>query len=543
MDPKIRRRNSSCFATAGGRVGSQQTIIPRGRISGFLNGPRANRQAERSRQGVVTGFLFLMLSTLVAVAAPCQTRSIPAAASGPAPLTAGPFDISGSWQTRMESWDWFEDGTASSTYTFTHSLLRLSIGQTRGGVDWQAEAAVPMLFALPDNANAPAPQGQLGLGATYFAANNGRQNIARIFLKQGFVRFKGGEHRSLRVGRFEFLDGSEITPKDPTLAAMEKTRITQRLIGNFGWSAVGRSYDGIQFVQNWRKNNFTFVAARATQGVFQAEGIGELDVGFLYGSYTVPLSRKGGDSELRIFGIGYDDPRGMVLKTDNRPLGARQLDHQDILLGTFGADYLEVFNTSTAGKFDFLAWGALQAGSWGLQSDRAGAFVAEFGWQPKVQHLAPWLSAGYSYGSGDGNPNDNRHTTFSQLLPTPRPYARFPFYDMQNNKDLYATLNLHPNRKILLRTEAHALSLAERNDLWYLGGGPFQPQTFGYVGRPSGGHSKLANVWDLSVDYKIAQRLGVTFYYGRAWGSEVIRQIYPHGAIGQFGYVEFDASF
>ncbi|HET7215119.1 MAG TPA: alginate export family protein [Terriglobia bacterium] len=400
-----------------------------------------------------------------------------------------------------------------------------------------------MLFTLPNDAIAPAPQGQLGLGASYFAANGGRQNLARIFLKQGFVRFKDGERRSLRVGRFEFLDGSEVTPKDPTLASLETTRITQRLIGNFGWSAVGRSYDGMQFAQNWRKNNFTFVAARATQGVFQADGMGELDVGVLYGSYTVPISRKHGDSELRIFGIGYDDPRGRVLKTDNRPLAVRQADHQDILLGTFGADYLRVFNTSTAGKFDFLLWGVVQTGSWGNQSDRAGAFVGELGWQPPAKRLAPWLSAGYSYGSGDGNPNDNRHTTFSQLLPTPRPYARFPFYDMQNNRDFYATLNLHPHRKVLLRSEAHALSLAERNDLWYLGGGPFQPQTFGYVGRPSGGQTKLVNVWDLSADYKIAPRFNVTLYYAKAWGSSVIGRIYPDRSNGQFGYLEFNASF
>jgi hypothetical protein len=231
--------------------------------------------------------------------------------------------------------------------------------------------------------------------STYLAANGGRQNLARIFLKQGFVRFKDGERRSLRVGRFEFLDGSEVTPKDPTLAALEKTRITQRLIGNFGWSAVGRSYDGMQFPQNWRKNNFPFVAARATQGVFQAEGMGELDVGFLYGSYTLPISRKNTDSELPIFGIGYEDPRGTVLKTHDRALAVRQADHQDILLGTFGADYLQVFNTSTADKFDFLLWGVLQTGSWGNQSDRAGAFVGEFGWQPPVRHLAPWISAGY----------------------------------------------------------------------------------------------------------------------------------------------------
>lgn len=465
----------------------------------------------------------------------------PSPTAAPAPLTIDDLNVSGSWRFRSESWHWFEDGSANSTYTFAHSLFRLSIGQSRRKLDWQAEAAVPMLFALPEDAIAPPPQGQLGLGATYFAANSGTQNIGRIFLKQGYVRFNDGERRSLRLGRFEFLDGSEVVPKDPTLVAMENTRITQRLIGDFGFSAVGRSYDGVEFSQNWQRNNFTFVAARATQGVFQADGMGELDVGFLYGSYTVPIARKRGDSELRIFGIGYDDPRGTVLKTDNRPQATRRADNHDILLGTFGADYLQVFNTSKAGKFDFLVWGLLQTGSWGLEADRAGAFVGEFGWQPPVQHLAPWISAGYSFGSGDGNPNDNRHTTFSQLLPTPRPYARFPFYDMQNNKDIYTTLNLHPHRQITLRTEVHALWLAQRNDLWYQGGGAFQPETFGYIGRPSGGYGKLANVWDMSMDYALSQRLGVTFYYAHAWGGQVVTNIYPGGQNGQFGYIEFRA--
>jgi hypothetical protein len=77
-----------------------------------------------------------------------------------------------------------------------------------------------------------------------------------------------------------------------------------------------------------------------------------------------------------------------------------------------------------------------------------------------VHRLEPWLSAGYSYGSGDGNPSDSRHGTFFQLLTTPRLYARFPFYNMMNNEDFYGTLNVHPGRKLTLRSEAHALRLS-----------------------------------------------------------------------------------
>jgi len=54
------------------------------------------------------------------------------------------------------------------------------------------------------------------------------------------------------------------------------------------------------------------------------------------------------------------------------------------------------------------------------------------------------LSAGHSYGSGEGNPNDSTHGTFFQVLTTPRLYARFPFCNMMNNEDFYGTLDLHP---------------------------------------------------------------------------------------------------
>ena len=40
-----------------------------------------------------------------------------------------------------------------------------------------------------DNAIAPAPQGQLGLGAAYFAANGDKDGS--VFIKQAFIRFKG----------------------------------------------------------------------------------------------------------------------------------------------------------------------------------------------------------------------------------------------------------------------------------------------------------------------------------------------------------------
>jgi len=246
---------------------------------------------------------------------------------------------------------------------------------------------------------------------------------------------------------------------------------------------------------------------------------------------------------LRIFSVGYVDHRTTVLKTDNRATAARAADHSKIEIATVGADYAHVFHTAAAGAFDFLGWGAIQTGSWGTLTQRAGAFVGELGWQPPTNVLKPWVSAGYSYGSGDGNPNDSTHGTFFQVLTTPRLYARFPFYNMMNNEDFYGTLDLHPASKLTLRSEVHALRLASASDLWYLGGGAFQRGTFGYTGRPSNGSRSLANVWDISADYQFTRSLSATLYYGHAWGKSVVKRIYPEDPSGQLVYLETNFHF
>jgi hypothetical protein len=455
----------------------------------------------------------------------------------------GPLEISVTWRARVEGWDWFRGSEGESNYALGHSLLRVAIGQTSDRFEWQLEAAQATILGLPSNAIVPSPQGQLGLGGTYYAANGNNRNNANGFVKQAFVRFKDHGRRSLKLGRFEFFDGTEVQPKDTTLAALVQTRVSQRLIANFGFSAVQRTFDGAQLSWNVGKNNLTFFDARPTRGVFQVDGMGELDIDVYYGAFTRSVEAKRSAGELRVFGLGYIDHRTQVLKTDNRPQTTRAVDREKIEIATYGADYLHVFNTATQGKFDFLAWGAVQTGSWGLLTQRAGAFVGEFGWQPPLRNLEPWLSMGYSYGSGDGNPIDSRHGTFFQVLTTPRLYARFPFYNMMNNEDLYGTLNFRPSAKLLLCSEAHTLRLASGADLWYLGGGAFQPHTFGYTGRPSSGHRSLANVWDISADYQFTHSFSATLYYAHAWGKGVIATIYPNDRNGQLAYVETNLRF
>jgi hypothetical protein len=465
---------------------------------------------------------------------------LPAAAQQPAPLTWGGVSVSGSLRTRTEIWDWFE-GSANNSYAFQGSIFRLSFSQTKKTFDWQLELAAPFLLGLPRDASAPPPQLQHGLGANYFAANRQRRNAAMVFPKQGFIRFKHGIH-SLRLGRFEFNDGAEVAPKDPTLAAIQRDRISQRLIGAFGWTHVGRSFDGAHYAANKGPVNYTIVSALPTRGVFQVNGWGNLKTAFVYGAVTRQTGGAKNRGEWRALAIYYHDWRD-VLKVDSRPVNTRANDVASIRIGTFGGHYLHAAETS-AGIFDLTLWGVLQAGKWGILDHRAGAADVEIGFQPKIlPRLKPWLRAGFTHGQGDSNPNDSTHSTFFQILPTPRPFARTPFYDMVNNDDFFGMLTIRPHKSWTLKSEWHAVRLASRNDLWYLGGGAFQPWTFGYIGRDASGARSLANLYDLSADWNVNSQFAFTGYAGFLQGKAAIQQIYPRGKNGAFGYLELTYRF
>lgn len=481
---------------------------------------------------------------------PAAASAQPIPAPKPAPQTAteqhklGPLSLTVNWRFRTEAWDWFEPSVpAQDSYAFEHSLLRVGVGQKTESFEWFIEGAQDAIVNLPTRAVLPGASGQLGLGGSYFAANGNGQNNANAFVRQAYAGFALPANTKLRLGRFTFLDGAEVTPKDKSLATLVNTRITQRLIGDFGFSAVGRSYDGAQLAFNTKAGNFTLLGARPTRGVFQIDAMGELDIDLFYGAYTASINRGRSAGQFRLFGLGYVDERSSVLKTDNRATPIRSVDHDHIRIGTYGADYVHVFNTQNHGKLDFLLWGAVQSGSWGTLTQQSGAFVAEGGWQPVIHLLNPWLRVGYSYGSGDSDPTDGRHGTFFQILPTPRPYARFPLYNMMNNEDFFASSMFRLPHSFVFRSELHSLRLADATDLWYGGGGAFQPHTFGYTGRNTSGNRSLANIWDLSMDVPLCYGFGLTTYYAHAWGKSAVASIYPSGTSAQFGYVETNFHF
>jgi hypothetical protein len=476
---------------------------------------------------------FLIVSGLACAQAP--------APDAPDGLKLGDVTLTGSLRSRLYVWDWFQAATGDNQYEYSGNYLRLNFAEKLAAWDWDAEFSVPFLLGLPTGATDPAPQGGLGFGSNYYTANHNSRNTAMIFPRQLFARFRelgGVTGQTLLIGRYTFLDGSEMAPQNSTLATLKRDRVSARLLGDFGFTDVGRSFDGVHYSYSKASDDFTFVAGIPTRGVFQTDGWGWNRVGFGYAAYTHEWGKGRHSADTRFFALEYDDWRH-ILKTDNRPTAVRLTDTENIRINTFGGHSLHAFATG-AGTLDALAWGAAQTGRWGVQKQRSYALDFEGGFQPAIlPRLKPWLRGGFTMGSGDKNPNDNTHGTFFQVLPTPRLYARFPFFNMMNTQDRFGSLIQRPHSKITVSSEFHALRLSSPTDLWYSGGGVFQPWTFGYTGRSTSGRRSLANLYDTSVEYRATRRITLTAYMGYAQGLAAMKEIYPLGKNGQLGYLEF----
>jgi len=483
--------------------------------------------------------LALRISLAAALLAPGAARSQTSAT--PAPTAAGspvtlPVSINIYERNRTNAYDWYADPPYTTTYPLVEQMLRISVAQKIEHFDWLLELSSNDVFDVPTMSVSPVTaQGNLGFGGNYYAANANTLPAAAVF-KQGYLRYHGsGSDTTLRVGRFEFFDGQETTPTDPSIAWLQTNRVAQRLIGNFSFSNGQRSFDGLDGHYGKGSWDLTAMAGRATQGVFNMNANPEINVDLQY----LAFSKHDFSNHLvwRVFGLDYHDGRTGIAKTDNRPLAVRQADHKNIRVGTYGADLLSTIPAGP-GQIDVLFWGVLQNGNWGPLQQHSGAVATEAGYRLTSVVSRPWLRGGFFRGTGDNNNTDSVHNTFFQVLPTARVYARFPFYDLMDSRDEFVQIIDNPIKKLELRSDLHFLQLTSSGDLWYQGGGAYDTKTFGYAGRPSGGHNSFATVADISSDYQITPAFALNLYYAHSYGKSVVAGDYPAGHAATFGYLE-----
>jgi len=455
----------------------------------------------------------------------------------------GSFSVEGEVAARNSYWSWFqsEDADTDKSYDYFFTRSRLGISLDHPYIRAYIQAQDVHMWNLPDNSLASPPQGPLGIGAIYYAHHRNDTSNSLI-VRQAYLEFpelfiKG---LSARVGRFDYSDGKEVLYKNSKVNWLKNIRLSERLVGPFGWSSFNRSFDGVQVAYDGPGFQLHSVATRPTQGGLENDAqntISGIDLVTLTG--TVKYDEWIPETEGRVFYYYYNDNRNISATP-----GQSGLNEGNIRINTFGTHWLRTEPVQN-GVFDMLFWGALQEGEWGAVDHEAWAMALEGGFQFTSVALKPWIRGGYFVSSGDTDPEDGEHETFYQLLPTARKYALFPFYNLMNNEDLFVQVVLKPKNSTTIRVDLHSLNLHEETDLWYMGAGPTQGTggIFGYIGRPSNGSKDLATVFEFVASHTFSEYFSANMYYGHAFGKDVIDNIYNTDDGGDFFSLEFKAQF
>src|SRR3990172_6678724 len=116
----------------------------------------------------------------------------------------------------------------------------------------------------------------------------------------------------------------------------------------------------------------------------------------------------------------------------------------------------------------------------------------------------PGSAGGVAYASGDGDPGDQDHGTFFNMVPTNHKfYGDQDLSALQNLTNVYVQLRLQPHRRLALSFEVHLFRLSDAADAWYGGSGAANNQGFGYVARFPGGRTRrdIGTEWDLILTW------------------------------------------
>lgn len=421
-------------------------------------------------------------------------------------------------------WEGFDTParTAAADQTYDFALGRFRLGLDASWTHWTLHGMVQAAAAagLPES-------GAFAAGPVYFSANDGDTDPAGIGIAELSAIYNNAGFRAV-LGRQAFVDGFETPTGVGHLDAVKRRRLSDRLVGTFEWTNVGRRFDGASLGWDAGGAHLAGFALRPLAGAFDHEDAFEqLDDVSAYG---LTLTGEHGawipGTEVRLFAVQYED---------SRPVARRQAGG-DLSLTTAGASFL-------AGNdvWDLLLWGALQRGDWGAAGQEAWGYLFDIGRRFPALPGKPSLHLALEQSSGDEPGGD--HETFFNLLPTNHKfYGSMDYFAFSNLRDLYAEALFTAGERLRGRFAVHDFSLTETTDAWYGGSGAFEEESFGYLVRiPPGGRYPSKDVGreaDLELTFTLPRGFGLGVGGGYFWGGDAAEAFLPAESDGSWTYVE-----
>jgi hypothetical protein len=339
---------------------------------------------------------------------------------------------------------------------------------------------------------------------------------------------------SLKVGRQELSYGEE------------------RIIGAFGWNNIGRVFDAAKL--RWQ-NDWIAADAFASRVVIPEDGRFNVANDYDWFSGIYATTAKIPEHSLDVYFLSRNasaqaataEPHpqtpqpsardiytlGLRLKSIPGKLGP--WDYTVDLIGQLG-DFRDPRAGAPAGRLDHEAY----------------AVILQGGYTIKEMWGTPRLGLEYAHGSGDSDPQDDKHSTFENLFPTNHKfYGYMDFFSLQNLHDVRGIVQLKPHARVSLALEGHGFWLADTSDSLYTSAGTARGGTgatpgTGYGVNPSYG-SYVGSELDLIAGFAITRFAQLEAGYGHFFVGDYIEQSLAaptHGATdANWFYVQLNVNF
>jgi alginate export protein len=420
---------------------------------------------------------------------------------------------------RDEYWNTFEKKGTDTEESYNFFLIRARAFANFSWENFKIHVLVQGVkaFDFPRN-------GAFGPGLLYYNASGQKKNPGNFQFVEALLQYNNPRGFYFKGGRIPIKGGEEVIYKDsPKLTWVIKNRLSERLIGIWDWTNIGRRFDGGSLGYQNSTFDFNAFGSWVTYGGFDFDDgyWKDLDnVVIVGGSFTLKEGALLDNTQFKLFNYYYFDNRDIAVATAG----------DDLKINTIGANVVGAY-TAGPGEIDLLMWGAFQFGNFGDLDQKAVAFIGEAGYQLTAMPWKPWLRAGIAYASGDGDPNDSNNGTFFNMVPTNHKFYGYADVNAFSNLvDTYLQLFLSPHQRVSLSVDGHLFWLASDDEVWIGGSGPFNDSVFGYAFRsPVQGNDiekDLGGEIDLGVNIAALDFLSFQIGYSHFFGGSGVGAVF-----------------
>ncbi len=402
------------------------------------------------------------------------------------------------------------DHNKDDALSFVGSRLRLHVG-------YEVEPDIAFFFQMQDS-------------RLFGAETSTATNEKNLDLHQGYLTVRN-------------LAG----PLTATLGRQELVFGDSRLVGNFGWSNVGRSFDGLRFTYAPGSIRMDLWATTTKQfgtniGADPAFSPSNRDAQEFYGIYTAVKAASFSLEPYVLYLKDTGDTNELDLVTGKlvSPIAAPAARGQDRVTGG-----LRIDGKAAEDSIDFTGEAAYQTGSMEARGSTPKSDISAYALAVKAGYTAPAafkprIGVEVDRASGDNNPADKKFKTFENLFPTNHiHYGYMDYVGWRNMQDLRASLSIKPTKTSGVSLDYHRFSLAEKSDNWYAASGKI------FRATPAGNSkTALGQEVDLVAYAMIKEKLRLEAGYGHFFPGDYVKVNFPAAADGSdFLYVQTGVNF